>query len=59
MEFELPNPIGSKTVVITWAMTDAANDWWWAIDNISLITTEMAVSASGKLASSWGSVKSQ
>lgn len=59
MEFELPNPIGSKTVVITWAMTDAANDWWWAIDNISLITTEMAVSAAGKLASSWGSVKSQ
>ena len=59
MELEIPNPKGSKTVIITWAMTDATNDWWWAIDNISLKTTEMAVSAKGKLASTWGSVKNQ
>ena len=59
MEIEIPNPASARKMVITWAMTDATNDWWWAIDNISLKTTEYAVSAAGKLASSWGSVKSQ
>ncbi|MBD3181924.1 hypothetical protein GF312_06520 [Candidatus Poribacteria bacterium] len=59
LEFMIPNPKGSQTMVITWAVIDAINDWWWAVDNISLKSTDFAVSTEGKLASSWGSVKSQ
>ena len=28
------SPPGAKTMVITFGMLDAGNDWWWAIDNI-------------------------
>jgi hypothetical protein len=30
----LNNPAGSSSVVLTFGLTNAANDWWWAIDNI-------------------------
>jgi hypothetical protein len=59
LEFEIPNPAGAKKMVITWGMIGADNDWWWAIDNISLKTTDFAVSAAGKLTSTWGSIKNQ
>ena len=29
-------PDGASSMVITWGMFDAGNDWWWAIDNIEV-----------------------
>jgi hypothetical protein len=34
LDIALNNPQGAGNVVITWGMENAANDWWWAIDNI-------------------------
>jgi hypothetical protein len=34
---DLFNPAGVQTLEITFAMIDAGNDWWWAIDNIEVI----------------------
>src|SRR5262245_7416805 len=31
---QLNNPAGATNVVISFEMRDAANDWWWAIDNV-------------------------
>jgi hypothetical protein len=33
----LNNPAGAKSMVITFGLTDAGNNWWWAIDNIEVI----------------------
>jgi hypothetical protein len=32
-------PAGAKTMVITFGLFDAGNDWWWAIDNIEVTAT--------------------
>ena len=32
----LNNPEGANTMIITWRMFDAGNDWWWAIDNVTV-----------------------
>ena len=37
IRLNLNNPPGAKSMVLTFSMFDAGNDWWWAIDNI-LIT---------------------
>jgi len=34
---DLNNPAGAKIMVITFAVTDADNNWWWAIDNVEVI----------------------
>jgi hypothetical protein len=31
---DIPNPAGAASMVITFGLFDAGNDWWWAIDNI-------------------------
>ena len=36
ISLEVDNPDGAKTMQITFGMFDAGNDWWWAIDNISV-----------------------
>ena len=35
---ELNNPEGAQEMVIIFGMLDAGNDWWWAIDNIEVIS---------------------
>ena len=35
----LNNPAGATNVVLTFAMTNAGNNWWWAIDNVELVGT--------------------
>lgn len=30
----LKNPAGASSVVLTFGLTNAGNDWWWAIDNL-------------------------
>lgn len=32
----LNNPAGARNVVLRFSLVEAANDWWWAVDNISL-----------------------
>ena len=32
----VPNPAGAKTMEMSFGLTNAANDWFWAVDNISL-----------------------
>lgn len=33
----VPNPAGASNVRVQWEMFNATNDWWWAIDNISVL----------------------
>jgi len=59
---EIPNPGGAKKMILIWAVLNADNDWWWAIDNIKVTGVggaNVAVDAKGKLATSWSSIKSQ
>jgi hypothetical protein len=32
----LDNPAGARTAVLSFEVVKAANDWWWAIDNIAV-----------------------
>lgn len=32
----IPNPAGAQNMVLTFALVEAANDWWWAVDNIAV-----------------------
>lgn len=32
------NPAGATNIAIEFGMTDAGNDWWWAIDNIEVFS---------------------
>lgn len=32
----LNNPAGASSMVVTWGMLEARNDWWWAVDNVSI-----------------------
>jgi hypothetical protein len=34
----LNNPAGATSVTLQFGMTDAENDWWWAIDNVLVAT---------------------
>ena len=33
---EIDHPAGAQTMVLTFGLFDAGNDWWWAIDNLVL-----------------------
>ena len=55
----IDNPRGAKEMTVVWEMTDATNDWWWAIDNIEVSTSAFAGDADGKVASTWGELKSR
>jgi len=33
---DLGNPAGAKSMVVTFGLFDAGNDWWWAIDNVEI-----------------------
>ncbi len=35
---ELNNPEGAREMVIIFGMLDAGDDWWWAIDNVEVIS---------------------
>ena len=39
MTFPVPVPDGAESVVFQFEMFDAGNDWWWAIDNVALLST--------------------
>ena len=48
IEQDLSNPAEAASMVLTWAMPVAGNDWWWAIDNVH-VTGEITGSASPAL----------
>lgn len=33
---DLENPAGAQTLVLNFRLFDAGNDWWWAIDNVTV-----------------------
>ena len=60
LEIPINNPAGAAEIVISFGVIDATNDWWWAIDNIKLTSTEFVatdVEPSGKLAVKWAEIK--
>ncbi|MFT4639953.1 MAG: hypothetical protein ACI8T1_003278 [Verrucomicrobiales bacterium] len=44
----LNNPEGATSMVITFGMFDAGNDWWWAIDNIDVSTGSVLSKVAGR-----------
>ena len=58
---EIPNPSGAKKMILTWAVLDADNDWWWAIDNVKVtgVGGTTAVEPGNKLSTTWSTIKSQ
>ena len=41
LEIPIDNPADAAEMVISFGVIDAQNDWWWAIDNIELISTDL------------------
>ncbi len=58
LEIPIDNPANTTEMVINFSVIDARNDWWWAIDNIKLISTAFAVEPGDKLAVKWAEIKS-
>ena len=59
LEIPIDNPANAAEVVISFGVIEAQNDWWWAIDNIQLVSTAFSVEPKHKLAVRWGELKSQ
>ena len=57
LEIPIDNPAGVTEMTISFGVIDAQNDWWWAIDNIKLISTAFDVEPKDKLAVKWGKIK--
>ena len=57
LEIPIDNPAGAAEMVISFGVIDAQNDWWWAIDNIKLISTAFDVEPRDKLAVKWAEIK--
>lgn len=57
LEIPIDNPGGVTEMVISFGVIDAQNDWWWAIDNIQLVSTAYDVEPRDKLAVKWAKIK--
>ena len=57
LEIPIDNPDNVTKMVINFSVIDARNDWWWAIDNIQLISTAFSVEPKDKLAVRWAEMK--
>ena len=57
LEIPIDNPENATEMVINFGVIDARNDWWWAIDNIQLISTAFSVEPKDKLAVRWAEMK--
>ncbi|MCG9127842.1 hypothetical protein JT359_09625 [Candidatus Poribacteria bacterium] len=58
LEIPINNPADVKEMIISFSLTDAKNDWWWAFDNIKLVSTSFDVEPRDKLAIQWAEIKS-
>ena len=59
LEIPIDNPANAAEMVISFGVIDAQNDWWWAIDNIQLVSTAFSVEPKHKLAVRWAELKAQ
>ena len=57
LEIPIDNPAGVTEMTISFGVIDAQNDWWWAIDNIKLISTAFDIEPRDKLAVKWAEIK--
>lgn len=57
LEIPIDNPAGVTEMTISFGVIDAQNDWWWAIDNITLISTAFDIEPRDKLAVKWADIK--
>ena len=57
LEIPINNPADAAEMKISFGIINARNDWWWAIDNIKLISTAFDVEPRGKLAVKWAQIK--
>ena len=57
LEIPIDNPADAAEMVVSFGVIDARNDWWWAIDNIKLISTAFDVEPRGKLTVKWADIK--
>ena len=57
LEIPIDNPADATEMVMSFGLLNARNDWWWAIDNIELISTAFDVEPRGKLAVKWAEIK--
>ncbi len=57
LEIPIDNPADAIEMVISFGLLNARNDWWWAIDNIKLISNAFDVEPRGKLAMIWADIK--
>ena len=40
VELIIETPVGASNMQLEWDMVEAGNDWWWAIDNVLVESTE-------------------
>ena len=57
LEIPIDNPADATEMVISFGLLNARNDWWWAIDNIKLISDAFDVEPRGKLTVKWADIK--
>ncbi len=57
LEIPIGNPANAAEMIISFGVIDAQNDWWWAIDNIKLISTAFDVEPRDKLTVKWAEIK--
>ncbi len=57
LEIPIDNPTDAAEMIISFGIINARNDWWWAIDNIKLISTAFDVEPRGKLTVKWAQIK--
>ena len=57
LEIPIDNPANAAEMIISFGVIDAQNDWWWAIDNIKLISTAFDVEPRDKLTVKWAEIK--
>ncbi len=61
LEIPIDNPDGADEMVISFGLLTAKNDWWWAFDNIKLVSTAFVatdVELKDKLTVKWAELKS-
>lgn len=61
LEIPINNPDGADELVISFGLLTAGNDWWWAFDNVKLISTAFVatdVQLKDKLTVKWAELKS-
>ncbi len=57
LKIPIDNPADAAEMVVSFGVIDARNDWWWAIDNIKIVSTAFDVEPRSKLTVKWADIK--